>query len=88
MGVHDVVVHDLGMNDMDLHDVAVHDMAVHDVGIPGMVMPSMDFYKMGTFFSSEKLIFDAYLGKKCQFFPIICHWINFCRLKDGAWLKM
>jgi hypothetical protein len=72
MGVHDVVVHDLGMHDMGMHEVVVHDVAVHDVGVPGMAMPSMDIHKMGTFFSGKKLIFYACLGKKRQFFPIIC----------------
>jgi hypothetical protein len=40
---------------------------------------------MLTFTSGKKLIFDAHLGEKRHFFPIICRWINFCRLKDGAW---
>ncbi len=75
MGVHDVVVHDVGM-----HDMGVHDKAVHDVGVPGMAMPSMDFNKTWTFLSGKKLIFDAHLGGKRQFFPIIWCWKNFCRL--------
>jgi hypothetical protein len=81
-------MHSMCVHDVVMHDVAVHDVAVHDVGVPGMAMPSMDFYKRWTFFRGKKLIFDADFGKKTPIFPILCRWINFCRLKDGAWLKM
>jgi hypothetical protein len=32
----------------------------------------MDFYQTSTYFSNKKIIFYAHLGKKRQFFPIIC----------------
>jgi hypothetical protein len=68
IGVHDVVVHDVGIHDIGVHDVALHDVTVHDVGMPGMAMPSMDVHKHKLFFSGKKLIFDAHLRKKSQFF--------------------
>jgi hypothetical protein len=55
-----------------MHGMGVHDIVVHDVAVPGMAMPSMDVSKMLTFTSGKKLIFDAHLGEKRHFFPIIC----------------
>jgi hypothetical protein len=72
MGMHDMVRHDVGMHDIDVHVVAMHYVAVHNVGLPGITMPSMDVYETLTFSSGKKLIFDAHLGEKRQFFPIIC----------------
>ncbi len=65
-------MHSMGMHDIVVHDVGMHGMGVHDVAVPGMAMPSLDLYKKLTFSSGKKLIFDAHLEEKCQFFPIIC----------------
>ncbi len=54
---------------MGVHDVGLHDVGMHCVGVYGINVPGVGIHKTLNFFSGKKLIFEAYLRKKANFFP-------------------